>query len=71
MLRGGDVQETEAENNVINVNDASLIGTNYGVEGEDNIADANFDLRVNIQDLALVGGNYNLTSATAYASWTP
>jgi len=66
MLRGGDVVDDEA----IDVNDASLIGTWYGQTG-DRDADANFDLWVNIQDLALVGGNYNLTSATAYASWTP
>ena len=74
QLRGGDVQETDTEtsieNNVININDASLIGSHYGITVDDP-ADANFDLRVNIQDLALVGGNFGLTSVTAYGTWTP
>jgi len=63
-LFGGDVVDDE----IIDVSDASLIGANYYGTGA---ADANFDGIVNIFDLALVGGNYGLTSATAYAGWTP
>ena len=70
MLRGGNVKDAPDDANVINVNDASMIGTAYGQTGN-NDADANFDLRVNIQDLALVGGNFGLYSATAYNTWTP
>lgn len=70
MLRGGNVKNEDESLDKIDINDASLIGTNYGHTGDD-VADANFDLRVNIQDLALVGGNFDLTSATAYDSWLP
>jgi hypothetical protein len=54
--------------NLINIQDASRVGTNYGATG-DLDADVNFDGKVSIQDLALVGGNYNLTSEVAYADW--
>jgi nitrous oxidase accessory protein NosD len=69
-LQGGNAIWTD---NVIDVNDASLIGAQYGWTGDTitQDADVNFDGKVNIQDLALVGGNYDLDSATAYASWTP
>ena len=65
-LFGGDVDQ----NNIIQVNDASLVGQAWGstLDPEANI---NYDGIVNIQDLALVGGNYELTSATAYSWWSP
>jgi len=66
-LLGGDVNDS----NAIGVDDASIVGTDYGSSGTENEGDANFDGMVNIQDLALVGGNYGLTSATAYGGWTP
>jgi len=56
--------------NVIDIQDASAVGSDYG-STLDIDADVNFDGVVNIQDLALVGGNYNLTSAVAYDGWTP
>lgn len=66
-LKGGNAIWTD---NVIDVLDASEVGTHYGLP--DNIdADVNFSGKVDIFDLALVGGNYNLTSATAYDSWLP
>ena len=69
-LKGGNAIWS---NNTIDVADANAVGVDYGKSSgfanED--ADVNFDGKVNIFDLALVGGNYNLTSATAYASWTP
>ncbi len=64
-LKGGNAIWTD---NVINIDDASEVGTNYGAT-VDQDADVNFDGKVNIQDLALVGGNYDLTSADAYADW--
>lgn len=65
-LFGGDVDQ----NNIIQVNDASLVGQAWGstANPEGNI---NYDGIVNIQDLALVGGNYGLASATAYNWWSP
>ncbi len=59
--------------NTIDAADASAVGTDYGKSsGFTNVdSDVNFDGKVNIFDLAMVGGNYTLTSATAYASWTP
>ena len=57
--------------NVIDISDASIVGSLYGVGGINDNGDVNFDNRVNIQDLALVGGNYKLNAATAYAGWTP
>lgn len=69
-LKGGNAIWS---NNTIDVADASAVGTDYGKSSGFAIADSdvNFDGKVNIFDLAMVGGNYNLTSATAYASWTP
>lgn len=69
-LKGGNAIWS---NNTIDVADASAVGTDYGKSSGFTNADSdvNFDGKVNIFDLAMVGGNYNLTSATAYASWTP
>ena len=69
-LKGGNAIWSD---NTIDVADASAVGNDYGKStGFVNVdSDVNFDGKVNIFDLALVGGNYNLTSATAYASWTP
>jgi hypothetical protein len=64
-LLGGDVNGSDA----IGVDDASVIGGDYGRSGTENTGDANFDGVVNIQDLALVGGNFDLTSANAYVDW--
>ena len=63
-------------NNVVNLDDANLVGTQWGGPGSTNLTidhgDVNFDNKVNIQDLALVGGNYELTSAGAYGTtWLP
>jgi len=69
-LKGGNVQNAGSSQDKIDVDDASLIGTWYG-QSITTDPDANFDGKVNILDLALVGGNFGLTSATAYASWTP
>ena len=68
-LKGGDANS----DNTIGVADASIVGTDYGKSsGFANVnSDINFDGKVNIFDLAMVGGNFNLTSATAYTSWTP
>jgi hypothetical protein len=71
MLRGGNVVDNELDKDVINTNDASLIGTYYG-QSITTDPDANFDGKVNIFDLALVGGNFGLTSVTAYdLEWIP
>jgi hypothetical protein len=67
-LKGGNAEWSD---NVINLSDASMIGTYYGIGDITFDADVNFDDKVNIQDLALVGGNYTLTSEVAYADWTP
>jgi hypothetical protein len=76
-LRGGNA--VWVNDNVINVQDASAVGSDYGKTG-DMDADVNFDGKVNIQDLALVGGNFDLTSEHAYSdvggvyggvNWTP
>lgn len=57
-------------NNVIDLDDASQVGTDFGnPEGLDPAVlngDVNFDGVVNVQDLALVGGNYTKTSESAY-----
>jgi hypothetical protein len=67
-LQGGNAIWTD---NDIDINDASLVGAQYGWTGNTSTqdADVNFDDKVNIQDLALVGGNFDLDSATAYADW--
>ncbi len=66
-LKGGDADD----NAKIELADASIVGGKYGTGTIADNADVNFDGKVNIFDLALVGGNYNLTSATAYGTWTP
>ena len=66
-LLGGDVNNS----NAIGIDDAGIVGADYGLSGIENDGDANFDSIVNIQDLALVGGNFDATSADAYDSWTP
>lgn len=66
-LKGGNAVWTD---NVINVNDASRVGSYYGQTIVDD-ADVNFSGKVDVFDLALVGGNFNLTSATAYGTWVP
>jgi hypothetical protein len=66
-LKGGNAVWTDNE---IDVLDASQVGSDWG-GGITLNGDVNFSGKVDIFDLALVGGNYSLTSATAYASWTP
>ncbi len=69
-LKGGDANG----DNTITVNDANLIGTDYGLTGHsalDNFTDINSSGKVDILDLALMGGNYDTDSEDAYASWTP
>ncbi len=66
-LYAGDANDDDK----IDISDASIVGSQYGVGGINDSGDVNFDNRVNIQDLALVGGNYRLDSASAYAGWTP
>ena len=58
-------------NTVINVNDASQVGGDYGHTGSTFDGDVNFSGKVDVFDLALVGGNFDLTSANAYVSWLP
>ncbi len=66
-LYGGNA----VQDNIIDIFDASYVGTEYGWTGNTALqdADVNFDGKVNIQDLALVGGNFDLTSAEAYGEW--
>ena len=68
QLKGGNA--VWINDNLIDVNDASLVGTQYGGTGSTSLTinhgDCNFDNKVNVQDLALVGGNFDLTSETAY-----
>ena len=68
LLGGNAVWEND---NIIDVNDASQVGTDYGnplgVADPSTLAgDCNFDGKINVQDLALVGGNYGKTSVLAY-----
>jgi hypothetical protein len=83
QLRGGNavwMDGMDDTNDIIDINDASLVGGQYGTAGADtgfgNHGDCNFDDIVNIQDLALVGGNFDLqsdnplnTTTFAYAAW--
>lgn len=72
-LFGGDANY----NDIIDVNDANLIGADYGkttlavIQGSSNFTDINSSGKVDILDLALMGGNYDTTSSVAYQSWTP
>ena len=84
QLRGGNAvwmnSETET-NDIIDINDASLVGGQYGTAGANagfgNHGDCNFDGKVNVQDLALVGGNFDFQSYDpdntvypfAYTAW--
>ncbi len=72
-LKGGNAKWVD--DNTIDLDDASIVGANYGKLPSDPLynenADVNFDGKVSIQDLALVGGNYDLTSEVAYAAWSP
>ncbi len=68
QLLGGNADYTDNE---IDVDDASVVGTQYGgVTGVNELSlldgDCNFDGKVNVQDLALVGGNFDETSESAY-----
>lgn len=66
-LKGGNAYDDD----VINIQDAGIIGGQYGTGTIADDGDVNFDNRVNIQDLALVGGNYGLTAEAAYGTWLP
>ena len=73
-LKGGDADG----NDMVNVNDANLIGTDYGLPGHsdsDNFSDINSSGAVDIYDLALMGGNYDTDSVDAYGQgndlWQP
>ena len=67
QLKGGNA----VQDDVININDASLIANQYGYKGIEYDGDVNFSGEVDIFDLAMVGGNFDLTAAAAYADWTP
>ena len=67
-LLGGNAIWTD---NIIDVNDASEVGTWYGTGTILNNADVDFDGDVDISDLSLVGGNFDKTSASAYSTWNP
>ncbi len=57
--------------NVININDFSLVAGNFGKTNYDSRADINGNGKVDIFDLALVAGNFGKTSEEEYASWQP
>ncbi len=70
-LIGGNAVYTD---NVINSQDAGVVGAQYEEMGPQWDGDVNFDGVVDIRDLALVGGNYLLTSVgenSVYKSWNP
>ena len=73
-LRCGNAIWTD---NVIDVNDISIVGSQWGKSqadlpvGETLNGDVNFDNIVNIRDWALVAGNYDLSSEDVYTNWTP
>lgn len=73
-LKGGDADGSDS----IDVNDANLIGADYGTVGDDDpisFTDINSSGAVDIYDLALMGGNYDTDSVDAYGQgnngWLP
>ena len=67
-LIGGNAVWTNYE---IDIYDVALVSGEIGKTVFDADADINGDGKVDIFDLALVAGNYGMTSAVAYAGWTP
>jgi hypothetical protein len=68
-LAGGDTDD----NDTIRINDATLIGSNFGLTitsrpAMDSRADINGDDQVNIQDLAILGGNFGREGCQAWTS---
>ena len=58
-LVGGDTDDS----NAIKINDATLLGSNFGLSATSSLAmnpnaDINADGQVNVQDLAILGGNF-------------
>ena len=74
-LLGGDVQPAPDGDLDVDMQDATLIAGAYGTvsggPGWNPNADINADDAIDILDLTIMGGNYDLTSATAYGTWTP
>jgi len=68
VLLGGNAVWTD---NLIDVNDASAVGTLYGIGTIADNADVTFDNKVDILDLSLVGANMDKYSADAYKDWDP
>jgi hypothetical protein len=66
LLAGGDVDDSGA----IKINDATLIGSNFGLSGEmmDARADINADGQVNVQDLSILGGNFGKEGCQEWAA---
>ena len=67
-LLGGNAIWTD---NVINAQDLALVAGELGKSTFNADADINGNGKVDIFDLAMVAGNYGMTSAVAYAGWTP
>jgi hypothetical protein len=67
-LKGGNAIWTD---NIIDVNDAAKVGTDYGIGDITDDSDVNFSGAVDIFDLTMVGLNFDLTSETAYGTWVP
>ena len=65
-LVGGDTDDDEE----IRINDATLIGSNFGLSGGamDPRADINADGQVNIQDLSILGGNFGKSGCQDWLS---
>jgi hypothetical protein len=69
LLIGGDTND----DNEIRINDATLIGSNFGLTATSNPvmnsnADINADGQVNVQDLSILGGNFGKSGCQ---NWTP
>ena len=69
LLYGGDTDD----DNEIRINDATLIGSNFGLTPSSTPAmnpraDINADGLVNVQDLSILGGNFGKTGCQP---WTP